>query len=266
MPMANGQTVTVDMGAVQQHRPDHHGLGGQHQRLRPRLPGEPVHRRHQLRGAPSPPAPVPRALVTATFPAANARYVRVTQTGTSTSWWSIAEFNAYTNGRPVAAAGRPCCRAPDGSRPPRCPAPPTYRPGCWTATPRPGGAPACRWRTGRPSPWTSARRTAWSQITMDSAGSVNDYAHGYQVSLSTDGVDLGLAGRHRRRHRRPGDGHLPGGQRPVHPGHPDRRLVVLVVDRRVQRLLVATGRTTAILVRAARPVVLRVPTSTRPYR
>ncbi|HEY2674281.1 MAG TPA: discoidin domain-containing protein, partial [Rugosimonospora sp.] len=35
------------------------------------------------------------ALLTVPFPATNARYIRVTQTGTSTSWWSIAEFNAY---------------------------------------------------------------------------------------------------------------------------------------------------------------------------
>jgi len=36
------------------------------------------------------------ALVTVTFPAQNARYIRVTQTGSSSSWWSIAEFNAYS--------------------------------------------------------------------------------------------------------------------------------------------------------------------------
>jgi beta-glucosidase len=35
-------------------------------------------------------------LVTVTFPAQSARYIRVTQTGTSPSWWSIAEFNAYS--------------------------------------------------------------------------------------------------------------------------------------------------------------------------
>ncbi len=35
------------------------------------------------------------ALVTVDFPAQNARYVKVVQTGASTSWWSIAEFNAY---------------------------------------------------------------------------------------------------------------------------------------------------------------------------
>jgi beta-glucosidase len=33
------------------------------------------------------------AQVTANFPATTARYVKVVQTGTSTSWWSIAEVN-----------------------------------------------------------------------------------------------------------------------------------------------------------------------------
>ncbi|MFF1869470.1 hypothetical protein, partial [Kitasatospora herbaricolor] len=32
---------------------------------------------------------------TADFPAQNARYVKVVQTGTATSWWSVTEFNAY---------------------------------------------------------------------------------------------------------------------------------------------------------------------------
>ncbi|MFI5911954.1 glycoside hydrolase family 3 C-terminal domain-containing protein [Dactylosporangium sp. NPDC051541] len=35
------------------------------------------------------------ALVTAAFPAQTARYVRIVQTGTSSSWWSIAELNLY---------------------------------------------------------------------------------------------------------------------------------------------------------------------------
>ncbi|WP_407918089.1 glycoside hydrolase family 3 C-terminal domain-containing protein, partial [Kitasatospora sp. NE20-6] len=38
------------------------------------------------------------ALVTVDFPAQSARYVKVVQTGTATSWWSVTEFNAYTTG------------------------------------------------------------------------------------------------------------------------------------------------------------------------
>jgi beta-glucosidase len=36
------------------------------------------------------------ALVTAVFPAQTARYVRIVQTGTSTSWWSVTEVNLYS--------------------------------------------------------------------------------------------------------------------------------------------------------------------------
>ncbi len=35
------------------------------------------------------------ALVTVQFPPQSARYIKVVQTGSSSSWWSIAEFNAY---------------------------------------------------------------------------------------------------------------------------------------------------------------------------
>ena len=36
------------------------------------------------------------ALITATFPAQQARYIKVVQTGSASSWWSIDEFKAYT--------------------------------------------------------------------------------------------------------------------------------------------------------------------------
>jgi beta-glucosidase len=35
------------------------------------------------------------AVVTATIPAQTARYLRITQTGSATSWWSIAELNLF---------------------------------------------------------------------------------------------------------------------------------------------------------------------------
>jgi beta-glucosidase len=35
------------------------------------------------------------ALVTATFGSRTARYLRITQTGSASSWWSIAELNLY---------------------------------------------------------------------------------------------------------------------------------------------------------------------------
>ena len=43
--------------------------------------------------------------VTAKFPAKTARYIRFVQTGTATSWWSIAEFNVYTDGSSGTGGG-----------------------------------------------------------------------------------------------------------------------------------------------------------------
>jgi beta-glucosidase len=129
------------------------------------------------------------ALVTVGFTPANARYIRVTQTGSSSSWWSIAEFNAYTNGSVITG--------------------PTLLPRTgWVAsasvsstTDVPSrmldGNTATRWSTGTPmvngQTVTVDMGTAQSvrRITMDSAASTNDYAHGYQVNLSTDGVNWG---------------------------------------------------------------------------
>ncbi|WP_313637345.1 hypothetical protein [Paenibacillus sp.] len=34
-------------------------------------------------------------VITATFAAQNARYIKVVQTGTATSWWSVREVNLY---------------------------------------------------------------------------------------------------------------------------------------------------------------------------
>ena len=206
------------------------------------------------------------AKVTVTFPATTARYVKVVQTGTSTSWWSIAELNVYTNGTTGGGGG-------SGTVLPRT---------GWIATASAtggGDVPAnaldgntgTRWSTGTPmvngQTFTLDLGSAksFSKLTMDSAGSTNDYAHGYQVFVSTDGTNFGSRDRHRHRHRGAGHGDVPAATaryvKIVQTG-----TASLVVDRRVQRLLVATGRTTAILVRAARPVVLRVPTSTWPYQ
>ena len=44
---------------------------------------------------------------TATFAAQTARYIRVVLTARGpTSWWSLAEFNVFTNGTAEAAGGR----------------------------------------------------------------------------------------------------------------------------------------------------------------
>ncbi|MEV6012839.1 glycoside hydrolase family 3 C-terminal domain-containing protein [Streptomyces sp. NPDC051976] len=93
-PMANGQTVTVDMGAahtIDQITMDSAGSASDYAR------GYQV---SLSSNGTSWSAPVATgsgaaALITASFPAQSARYIRVTQTGSSSYWWSIAEFNAY---------------------------------------------------------------------------------------------------------------------------------------------------------------------------
>ncbi|MET9222649.1 glycoside hydrolase family 3 C-terminal domain-containing protein [Streptomyces sp. NPDC003300] len=93
-PMVNGQTVTVDMGAshtVDQITMDSAGSASDYAR------GYQValSANGTTWSAPVATGTGSAALVTASFPAQAARYIRVTQTGSATSWWSIAEFNAY---------------------------------------------------------------------------------------------------------------------------------------------------------------------------
>src|SRR5690606_33777957 len=39
------------------------------------------------------------------LPAVEARYIKIVNTGSSGSWWSIHELNVYTSGAPESAAG-----------------------------------------------------------------------------------------------------------------------------------------------------------------
>jgi beta-glucosidase len=94
-PMVNGQTVTVDMGAshtISQITMDSAGSASDYAR------GYQValSANGTTWSAPVATGSGSAALVTATFPAQAARYIRVTQTGSASSWWSIAEFNAYS--------------------------------------------------------------------------------------------------------------------------------------------------------------------------
>jgi beta-glucosidase len=93
-PMAAGQAVTVDMGAA--HRVDRitldaAGSTGDHPcgcHLLLSADGT-------TWGTPVATGSGTAALVTIGFPARTARHLRVVQTGSASSWWSIAEFNAY---------------------------------------------------------------------------------------------------------------------------------------------------------------------------
>jgi hypothetical protein len=119
------------------------------------------------------------------FPVQTARYIRITQTGNRGGWWSIDEFTVY--GVPSPA--------------------PLSRTG-WVASASStenGGSAAntldgsltTRWSTG-----VSQTIGQWFQVDMGSNESVsqivlatpnsnNDYPSGYQVNVSTDGVNWG---------------------------------------------------------------------------
>jgi len=126
------------------------------------------------------------AVTPISFSPVMARYIRVTQTtsGVSGGWWSIDEFNAY--GTPV---------------------PTTLSRTGWiaSASASNGGAASNALDsnlTTRWSPGTSQANGQWfqvdmtsnqtfSQITLAAPNSNNDYPVGYQVNVSTDGVNWG---------------------------------------------------------------------------
>ncbi|WP_328911801.1 MULTISPECIES: glycoside hydrolase family 3 C-terminal domain-containing protein [unclassified Streptomyces] len=93
-PMVNGQTVTVDMGAahtIDKITMDSAGSTNDYaQGYTVALSSNGT-----TWSAPVATGTGTSALVTVPFTAQSARYIRVTQTGSSSSWWSIAEFNAY---------------------------------------------------------------------------------------------------------------------------------------------------------------------------
>ncbi|MGI5239733.1 glycoside hydrolase family 3 C-terminal domain-containing protein [Dactylosporangium sp. CA-139066] len=183
-PMANGQWVTVDLGSAQtfdQVRMDSAGSANDYARGYQILTSADG----TTWSAPVATGAGTGALVTAQFTARTARYLRIVQTGTASSWWSIAELNVDTAG--TVQTGGPLPRTG------------------WTATASAtGGADvparvldgdtATRWSTGTPmanGQWLTvdlgAPRT-FKQLRMDSAGSANDYARGYQVLVSNDGT------------------------------------------------------------------------------
>ncbi|GAB6931033.1 hypothetical protein JCM10914A_50160 [Paenibacillus sp. JCM 10914] len=128
-------------------------------------------------------------VVTANVGNQHARYIKIVQTGTASSWWSISELNVY--GTENSGGGAVLDRT------------------SWTASSNPtsGDAPAnlldgdmaTRWSTGTPMApgqyliidMKSVKN--FSKIVMDSTGSNDDYARGYEVYVSNDGVSWGNA-------------------------------------------------------------------------
>ncbi|SHN08861.1 beta-glucosidase [Actinacidiphila paucisporea] len=190
VPMASGQSFTLDMGAaksIDRVVMDSAGSASDYARGYQVLTSTDG----TTFGSPVATGTGTAAQVTATFPATTARYVKVVQTGTSTSWWSIAELNVFTDGT-TGGGGTGAVLPRTG----------------WSATASStgggdvpanmlDGSTATRWSSGVPmasgQSFTldmGAAKTI-DPLTMDSAGSASDYARGYQVLTSTDGTTFG---------------------------------------------------------------------------
>jgi hypothetical protein len=121
---------------------------------------------------------------TVTFAAQTAQYIRVVLTGGSTSnWWSIAEFTAYngtatpetalsetgwTASSNTSSAGDPPANAIDGNINTRFSSDAAQASGMYFQV-------------------NLGSSQTFNQIEMDSGGSTGDYARGYNVEVSTDG-------------------------------------------------------------------------------
>lgn len=111
------------------------------------------------------------------FPVQVARYLKITQTGTSTSWWSVAELNVYgeqensrtgwTATASSTESGGSTANALDGNSATR-----------WSSG---AGQAAGQWfqvDMGTPT-WVN-------HVVMDSGPNTGDYARGYTVQVSND--------------------------------------------------------------------------------
>ena len=131
------------------------------------------------------------AVVTINLASQTARYIKIVQTGSDSSWWSVHELTVYGSGSGGGTSGT------------------LYDRTGWSATSTPSsgdvpanmldGNAATRWSSGAPMVsgqyWVLDMKSARSisKIVMDSTGSANDYARGYQVFISSDGTNWGSA-------------------------------------------------------------------------
>jgi beta-glucosidase len=121
------------------------------------------------------------SVVTIGFPTQAARYVKIAQTGSASSWWSIYELNVYGAGAASLTAY------------PRTSWVATAQATSGTDTPAKAldGNSGTRWSDGVPqSTMTSPAQffqvdmgvsQPFTQITLDAAGSAGDYLRNYQV-------------------------------------------------------------------------------------
>ncbi|MFF2481266.1 discoidin domain-containing protein [Paenibacillus sp. NPDC058071] len=130
-------------------------------------------------------------IVTATFPAQSARYIKIVQTGTDSSWWSIRELNVF--GSQGSGGGGNTALSRVG----------------WAVASSPvsgdaaanllDGSMSTRWSTGAAmAPGQTltldmGSQQSFSKVVLDSTGSNDDYARGYEVYVSADGTNWGTA-------------------------------------------------------------------------
>jgi hypothetical protein len=121
-------------------------------------------------------------ITTLTFSPQAARYVRITQTGTLSAWWSINEFNIYGQpGQELNRAGWLFSASISSI----------------FASNAGDGSASTRWTTGSSSAagqWYQADMGAaktFSEIILDQGTSTNDYPAGYEVVVSNDGMNWG---------------------------------------------------------------------------
>ena len=93
-PMAPGQSVTVDMGTT--HPVKQVTLDSGNNTDDPAAYQVLLSTDGTNWGNPMATGPGTGPLMVVHFPATNARFIKVVQTGTSSAWWSMTEFNAYS--------------------------------------------------------------------------------------------------------------------------------------------------------------------------
>lgn len=130
------------------------------------------------------------ALLFISFPAHEARYIKIVQTGTDSHWWSVAEIAVYTADQTPWTPGEQDDLLPT-----------ELDRTSWTATASTSEDVGALLDDDLNSRWTSAsgqQADQWIQIdlgsiqnfsrlTMDSGSSTNDYARSFTIVTSTDG-------------------------------------------------------------------------------
>ena len=134
------------------------------------------------------------ATTTITFTAKTARYIQIRQATAATigAWWSIYELNVYSPAGGGGGGGGVTALTRTG----------WIASGSATGDPPPNaldGNIGTRWSTSAgqaPNQFFQVDMLAaktFTQITLDAAGSAQDYPRGYQVFVSNDGVNFGTA-------------------------------------------------------------------------